>query len=328
LRIEKEEYFIAIDGNDKKALFKARQSSRKGWPIAAVKANSKQETKDAEIEKFDEEDILTNFGLKPPYGSFLGVKIEPWRRTVELKGWGEMNLYLRTKQENVEILKEKFIKVAARLRKRHLDGFLPLNIEIRPRLGRTAGHYSFQSNGVDTLVVYPDSINFKNELFYIILHESGHGVYSRLMSQKMKSSWIKLYHQYVLLNNASVSLIKRLSNDFVDTKEPIAKYKKGLNDKEQVVFGYLLDWISSVHHIPQKSLNTLISAEMHDEIRSYMPDREIIHSDFRKMTTEYSQKNPEELFCESFAYFLMGKKLDEPTEKLMRKTLFRIGGVQ
>jgi hypothetical protein len=58
-----------------------------------------------------------------------------------------------------------------------------------------------------------------------------------------------------------------------------------------------------------------------DDIRGLWPLRNIPRKELAPIVSEYATKNHKELFAESFAYLLTGKKLPEPIVRLLEKSI-------
>lgn len=269
---------------------------------------------------FNQNDVVAVLGAKPKAGSAYGCIIEPYFRSTEHEGWGELHWFCRPSKEYRKRMTDALNKTLKILKKHKLDGFLPVVTEVRNPKGKLAGMYKYSGKDPvekpDVVITrFADDTDFVN----VLLHESGHGVMARLFrSVKGKAAWIKAYHSYVALTTTSEKKLKTLLVDLTKGEERPSDFRGQLEEEDRLVFDAIIAYISDYHSLTLKHLDTLVEAG--EDLKDYWPTH-IELTDYNYTVTEYAGKSPDELFCECFALHLTGKKLPKSLAALMDKTL-------
>lgn len=319
------DYLVARVTEKRKALVRAKAPASKDedWPIQVVVSNEKQDSDEAETFEVELADVLANLGEYPQDGSVHGVKIEPWHETIRHKFWGDIHIYREMKAKEKDHLVAHLDRCSAGLKNKHLDGFLPIRMEIRPRKGSYAGHYK-SSKDIDEIVLHPKDM--VEDTGYVIFHESGHGVWFRQLSTESKARWVKLYHQCVKLIKANPDTANKLVIDFCSSRVSIKDFKANLRDTDSSLFDEMLGWARKVHRLRKEDFDTMISAGWGEELQAYFPTGDIMISEIESVITDYAMKNPDEFFAEAFAFYLQDRPLPVSVKKLMRSTIAELGG--
>lgn len=272
---------------------------------------------------FGQGDVLANLGADPPPLSFAGVKAELWKERIKVDGIGIIDVYRDLPKAEKDTLIKNITKAIRKIKKYKVDTFLPVNWEIRPKKGRWAGSYHYNTEIGDKIVLHTDSI-IEGGL-YTILHEFGHGVYFRSFDPSHKAMWVKAYHEAVERKDLKFNKIQALGKQFVKSGDTISVFRKDLDDEaEQELFDQCLGWITSVHFLKKSNINDLIEGGDEKEILKLWPTEDIVTSDIDHTVSEYGSVNPEEFWAEAFAFFFMDKKLPSKIKKLVKKTLKKV----
>ncbi len=268
-------------------------------------------------------DIVVNLGQRPPSGNVYGCLIEPYFRS-ETIDWGDLHWHIRPSKEERQSVKAELAKCLKILTRHKLMSFLPISIEVRLPKGRHAGSYKcvYDEDKTDVMVIRPKE---GLDLRHVVLHESGHAVWNRILkSAKGKSKWIQAYHKHVQLAEIDSKIVIRLLKDLTESQERISDFRGQQEEDDAIVLDTIIDYIADYHSLTLKDLNTLTEAG--ESLAPYWPKHKLEISDLVPEVTEYSVKNVEEYFCECFALHLAGKKLPKAVTLLLDKTLTSLRG--
>ena len=313
--ITKKDYIIArVD--KKKLLLRVDEVAENGDVVCTVE-NTRH--KDPERVSVRSNEIVANLGREPSNGKAYGVTIETWKKTVDHDLFGQINFFHEMAPEQEGRLLRAFDKVASILKHHGVDKFFPINVEVRPPVGKKAGCYKFSGKDSeehpDTLVVYPKD---EYDYVYIIAHECGHGIYTRLFrSPKGRAAWIKLYHSYITITQLTDEDLQELIEKHL-TKTSPSDGKSQMDEDELEIFAVMLKFVKRTHSLTIKDLDILFDSE--EDLSEYWP----VASEISKKTyevSEYAMTKNTELFAESVAFHFQKKKLPVKVTKLLEKTL-------
>lgn len=325
MRIEVGDFVIARVGERKKALVRAleRTSSKEDFPLKACLANEYSFTKEKEKVEIEREDVLCNLGDDIEEGaSAFGVKIQPFRETINVKGWGPIQIFRSLSPKEKDSLVRSLKITGIKLKNRRLNGFMPLTqFNIFPKSGKYAGMYRWHTVNGDTLDLFPEE--FDKETSGYIYHEAGHGIFWRMLSPKQQLLWYKFFHKCVRLTKADVSTIVKLGKNFSDFAGTAKDFRAALSDAQAMIFDECLGWLMYNHKIDKRTLDLM--KEEGEPIVPYWPKDTLFLSDVEELISEYATKNHREFFCEAFRFYMTGKKMPVVVRKYLKKTLKRAG---
>ena len=157
---------------------------------------------------------------------------------------------------------------------------------------------------------------------YIILHEIAHYLHKNFMKGiKINAAWISVFNTSIKTVSIKKEESEKFLTDIINGEVGPIDFKSDLPVEDELKYKWILRTISSEKAISVKELQTLFEAEKMDEIKKLWPLRNIYKKELAPVVTEYATKNYEELFAESFALFMTGKKLPKNVETLMLKSL-------
>lgn len=267
--------------------------------------------------------IVAVLGTKPSPGSAYGVVIEPYLRTLAHEFWGNVHLHSWLKKEERTSLKKALTDVGKKLTRNKLDGFLDagnLEVEVRPPKGKYTGMYYYRiKNGdnMDRMVLRP---KMGVPMDYVVAHESGHGVWYRLMTPQQQARWVKMYHSYTKMKAFEPHHIRKLRDDYIKDSVGIRDFRGQLEEAQVLLFDNLIGSLCGNTRLTTRHLDLLAETGELETIKDVWP-LHVEDSDFEIALTEYGTKNPEEFFAESFAYWLLGMKLPKRIAAAMEKTV-------
>lgn len=270
-------------------------------------------------------DLVSVLGRNPVFGTSYGQKIEPFLKTIEVDGWGQLHLFVKLQDEDRDALKTGLKKALSKLKYHGLTGFLPVDIEVRNPRGRWAGMYQFQPKEErDTILLHPKA--WQN-VPLLLLHEAAHGVWFRLMGKKAKSKWIELYHHYVKVKDCDSRVVRELRTNFCGQDvEGIKDFRGQLEEDVVPVFDACIEHIQTHHSLNVKALDMLILSGDGKFVSNLWPTSQVLHTDYEYPVSEYAATKPEEFFAEAVSMYLTGTKFPSRISSLIENTLRQVAG--
>ncbi len=318
--IRKGEYVIAkIEKKDR--LFLAKTASKQGWPIRAISAED--DVTDAAIFELSQQELVANLGRNPREGP-LGLRVTPFREKLISKIFGTIKIFRLLSSMEKKVLLRSLLRCGRKLEEKDLDSALPTErFQVLPPRGKYAGTYKFSKKG-DTISLFPQEWL---HLDYVTFHEVGHNLWFRLFGDLDQVRWIKLYHNCVSLTKIKDQEINALKAKLVDSEwESLADFLEELDEKEELIWEEILEWIGSNHHLAKKHLECLVYRHDREALLDLFPTARLFHSQVEPLVSEYGSKNPEEFWAESFSYYMTGKSLPIQVKKLVIRTIKKISG--
>ena len=310
----KSKQFYIIQIEKKKFLVKLLSKEGKAFKGLCVQNANK------EVVMFKEEDILASLGKNPTYGNAYGLKVEPHRKT-EALDFAIVHYYRKMTKADKSCLYKNLTKAHDVLSDLDL-GHFSIVVEIKNNSGKIAGTYKYNED-MDIITLKPAEFNV--DILPLIYHELGHQVWSRDLDSKAKAAWVDFYHKGVALSNVSKTSVKKLCSMFDDHKMRVKEFYNFLEEeygedaKEILIFDEVMSYIQDKHHLNSKYFDLLVMAGA--KINKYFPKCKLKLTNYNILVSEYAEKNPEELFCETFAYFLSKRKLTTEATTLITETL-------
>ena len=312
----KPKHYFIIQIEKKKFLVKFLSKEGEAIKGLCVQNTSK------EVVMFKKEDILATLGKNPVYGNAYGLKVEPHIKTESLD-FAAVHYYRKVTKADKAVLYENLTKAYDTLSDLDVGNF-PIVIEVKHNPGKIEGTYKYNED-MDIITLKPAEFNV--DILPLIYHELGHQVWNRDLDAKTKASWVDFYHKGVALSTASKSSVKNVCTLFDDHKMKVGEFHNYLEEeygedaKEILIFSEIMSYIQDKHHLNTKYFDLLILAGV--KIRKYFPKCKLKLTNYNILVSEYAEKNPEELFCETFSYFLSKRKLTDEATALITKTLLK-----
>jgi hypothetical protein len=272
--------------------------------------------------EFQEDQILAVLTDRPTTGKAYGITIEPFIKTEVNDHWGNVHWFLRMPKAERILFKQALARVAKKLTKLRLMDFVELGsmeMEIRPPQGKYAGMYRYKIKGdvnEDRMILRPKKDSIMDE---VIAHEAGHGIWWRKLTKKHHARWLKFFHSFTKTTDYKAEDLERLCTAFIEEGVAIKEFRSQLDDDDSMLFDRCIDHCKSFR-VTTEHINILMASGITEPIADMWPDA-LDDTDFEIALTEYGTKNVEELFAESFAYYVVGKQLPKSIKALMEKTL-------
>lgn len=274
--------------------------------------------------EFPLSDILAHLGKRPPPGNAYGCVVEPYVTTLVHQDWGNVHWFAWTSKQQKIAIKSSLDSVARLLKRRGLFAFVAdgrLELEIRPQKGKYAGMYHYRikdGESQDRMILRPHEEH--PSVDYTVAHESGHGVWYRMLKPSQHARWIRLYHSYTRMLEFSTHDIRKLRDSYIEDSVHVADFRGQLEEAQVLLFDNLVSGLCANTRLTKRHLDVLADNQALDTIKEVWPQH-IEDSDFEIAVTEYGTKNPEEFFAEAFALWLVGTKLPKRIATAMEKTM-------
>jgi hypothetical protein len=311
----KHEYVVA-KLESKNVLLRVDHIEENGELVCTIEKTRHREPESVTIKK---KEVVARLGSDPAYGKVHGVTVETWKKEVSHLHFGTIDFFHLLPTEHEGRLLRAFDKVGNKLKSEGLNKFLPVNVEVRYPSGKMAGKYRYtgkdREGHPDTLYAYPKE---EHEFTHLVFHEAAHGIWFRLFrNPKGRAAWVRAYHSYVTVTELTDSDIQNVIDAYLKNDRP-SDAKGQMSEEETSTFEAMLEYVKRVHSLTVKDLDTLFDSQ--DDLSKYWPTTaETTIKEYE--ITEYAMKSPEELFAESFAFMMTGKKLPSKIQKLMEKSL-------
>ena len=278
-----------------------------------------KDEKSPPVIKFEKEDVMAVIGKRPKVGSVYGLKIEPLVRREHFQFWGDSRIYNWFDDEQMKLLKKSLDAAYKTLRKLGVAGYFKVELEVRQPQGKYAGMYKFRPKGdTDILIIKPELT--MDGLEYLLHHEYAHGIWYRMLTPKMRLSWVKLYHKYITLQQIKEDELKSILQE-VESTGSIRAYMREAEDDTKAQVKEVLKHIKNVHSLDTSHLEMML--ENDESIQDYWPSG-IEMSEKETCITEYARKSPEEFFAEAIAHKFTDRMLPKRIEELYEKTMSRL----
>ncbi len=273
--------------------------------------------------------VLLNLGKrpKPELKTIAGVDVRDiFRKTINHDVWGSIHFLTKPEPEVMDALKKSLDKTGDRLSNLGFSRlFRFFQTEIRYQRGRHAGIFKLNdtTKKINRLQLFLNPSHAK-EMNYVLYHEFGHAVRFLLMDDpRVHSSWISKFNTSVQLDLISKSEFHKMLTKFLKADvDKCSEFNSHLEeDKDKLIFKQAIRHISKNHRITAKEINSLLAAQKQDVIEYMWPDKDVDVNDLRPIVSEYAMKNVEELFAESFAFYMTKQKLPKSIEALMERSL-------
>lgn len=327
--VAKGHYVVAMnDSNAKKPVLFKVDSIHKGIVTGIVEKDPHIKEKRLTVE-VPLKNVVLSLGEDPFPGKVYGHDVSMLyrgRKTHEFFGplyW----FYAPEKEVGAQLMKA-FDKVAKTLKQNRVDFIVqPASCiwEIIPYNGeKYAGMYQRSKN----VEKNPHRLQIRPEIMpstdypYVIHHELGHHLhYEFVTGKKINAQWIQLFNTSIAVEQIKKDKSVELLEGLLTQEDPPSAYKANLSEEDTVIYKLILQYINKEHSVSVKELDILFEADYRDEIRSVWPVRGIPKKDLAPIVSEYATKNVRELFAESFAFRMAGKKLPKAVESLLDKSM-------
>lgn len=255
--------------------------------------------------------IISNYGQEPDFDS---LKLEIFNQEYVVPVFGKVTEYRGVLEQERKLIKDTFesLKEKAKL----YDCF-PTYISIRHNKGKKAGCYKYNKKlEMGEITLCPEAFD-KENLQQIIMHELGHAVWDRNLSNNYKAKWIRLYDKNMERTAIEDQEVKTLREDLISSGMTLSDYIHVVENPESLK--KIADYIKDLYNLKLIHIDTLISNG--DDLTKYWPTSGFKLSDYNPFVSDYATKSVEEFFAESFMFYNLKMSLPESVRKAIELTL-------
>ena len=290
-------------------------------PNKAVVCDRFQKNKNrASYLEFEKEDVVANLGKTPFYGSAYNVNIEHVRfHLMNVGQFNDVYVYKKVTETEMSLLKKSLIKVSAELVKAKIfPKEKPIDVFVKERKGLAGAMYTHNRKETINDILTIRTGDYSN-LDYFVRHELGHGFWFQIMSDSEKSKWIRSFYKNITLKEDIDKKIKTMRKELVEARS-IKAYKSDLDDDDKDIFEHIIKYVEVTYSVKPMHINILI--EDGDDLTDIWPTGVLDIPQTKVLVSEYGTSDPEEYFCDSFAfYFDEDKILPKSIKALLENTI-------
>lgn len=268
-----------------------------------------------ELQLIDANDLLSNFGKQPDLND---LKIEVLTEEFVVPLFGNVSCY-----KEVSEIEKKAITSALSDIKDSVSNFevYPTRFFIKHNKGKKVGMCRYnKKEDVYEITLCPKAFD-KENLKEIVLHELGHAVWDKQVSQAYKAKWIKLYDRNMERKSVESKEIVQLRQDLLNSGMLVNDYIKNMEDGDALK--KVTERIKDLYNLKPQHLDILISQG--DNLEKYWPTDGLQISETSSFVSQYATESVEEFFAETFMYKYMNMDLPPAAEKAINSTLKSMG---
>lgn len=264
--------------------------------------------------------ILCGLGQTPNAGKVYGVELTNiYRTTVEVDKFGKLLFYYAPEKPVRRALKAAFRIAAKQLEAQKLYSIFDGQVIYSIKHSHCPGLFTASDNEeVPSHIDLDPEATTIDDLPHVILHEMGH-YYFNLLDDDWQFKWVQLYTTFVKMDKFSVKEMKALKENFVHSGMSFFEFQKTLDDPELTYFKMVHKHLCRAFKLRPKQLDPFYEADQ-EAVLAKWPSSSC-KVEYETPVSQYASKSYHELFAESFSFYLLGIKLPEKVNSLMKKTI-------
>jgi len=329
--VSRGDYVVAHDGsgNKKKSFLFKVESISKGIAEGTIEKDSHIKSRRFTIEA-PVKNVIVNLGADPYPGKAYGHDLSTIYRGRKTHDFFGPTYWMYSPSNEIKTELFKAMDRAAKVLKTHqLEFVVNPNTciwEIQPNNGELyAGMYKRMKNPEKSphrLQIRPEVLP-STEFPYVIYHELGHHLhYEHVTGKKLNAQWIELFNTTIAVTSIKKEKSQELLDALLAQQDDLpSTFKSNLSEEDTLVYKTILKTITTQHSVTVKELDILFEADYKDEIKGVWPVRGFSKKDLAPVVSDYACKNYRELFAESFAFRMSGKKLPKAVDALLDKSI-------
>lgn len=286
-----------------------------------------------------EDQVVLNLGKRPVSGRVYGHDLSfLYRRTKEVGPYGSVHLFTDVTEETWDKFLEGAREVYKKLKSNRLDFLLSEDlvwqVVSRETSGKWAGWFQSAKLNKEGELKSPPRISItldENTLMesslasyaYVIAHELGHHLHFSYLKSHPKNDrqWMSVFTETVTPKPVHAEKVVELLEGFVSSRSSPSSFMGSLEDEDREAFRHILKEINRTSHLSPRELEALCQNEDTEAIIKRVWPRRTVLAKLSPMISEYSLKNYHELFAETFAFWLLGRKIPERLKELMEQSV-------
>lgn len=276
-------------------------------------------------------DLVLNLGPNPKPGKVYGCDVTNlYRGKKHHEQFGPLYWFYKPKAADLpQKLDRAFTKAYRALDKAGLDFLIDPSTciwEIMPfSHEKYAGMYMRSKNSEKV----PNRFQIRPEIMpateweYVVHHEVGHHFHYQYLKNnpKLEASWVRLYQTSIKVASVRREQAQTLLDQLLSGEDSPSNFKTVLSEEEELLYKLIIRHIGQNYNLSVKELDLLFENEYKDDIRAVWPTRGISKKDLAPIVTEYATRNFKELIAESFAFYMVKKKLPAEVTKLLERSI-------
>lgn len=284
--------------------------------------------------KFEDSQVLACLGNSPKPGtSAFGITIHPYEKTMKVKGWGQIHLYLKMKNRELRYLKECIENVMKVLKKHKATDFLPLAatkvyVPAKKEFAYSARNPTKNNPDAptDTFSLMPETFKEKEYLTSILYKGCAVGIWKHQVPEDIKARWVAMFSKRTEVHTVDQATLDSMHDNLVSYLEEnpgawVKDFKSNvLEPEDAVILDSIFSKIKRIHYLSDKEILNVLKQRGVKKFSTYWPDS----TDFSEQVAdinEDSAKSVEALFINAFVYHVDGRSLPKDVSKLIVKTL-------
>lgn len=316
LPVEKDDYIIVRVGKKNKLCF-AHSPKRNTAYIEDTMANEEPQTVE-----YTAETLVANLGSDPAPGKAYGVDIQPHYGEVQTP-IGPMHIYRKMEDDEKEAVTIAIKRIKKKVDEQGLGKVFPFTrLEVLNAKGKWAGSYSvsFKSGTPEDMVrLHPKILSDQIYNQYIFAHETGHGIWFKFVSEKIRAEWLEIYNGLTKVSKAKKSEMEELCTSLVASQQSVREFQRDIEEDELQLFKEALAYLKKHHKLSPEDVNTLLN--QNSKVLASIWPTSASFSNSESLISEYAKVSVQEMFAEAYAYHTTGKEIPKSVKKLLEKTL-------
>lgn len=245
--------------------------------------------------------VIANLGVEPKTGWVYGYHISGGLEGVTAIDGIDVVLKVKPPEGMLDAMQECMKKFPM------VFGLVKFRIEVHGPRGNRLGFWAtHKRSDTDTMGVHTPAF-YKDEIDHTMVHETGHGIWNRLIDESLRAKFIEAYTQSIDVQEVALSKIRQMAKDFDEQKGSVRTHMKSLERVDREVFKKMIDWIKNVHHITKEDIDRLRQGEF--KVATYFPTHALVSSTVLPVITQYATTKPVEFFCEAWAHYWLRRKM-------------------
>lgn len=261
--------------------------------------------------------VLANLGPEPKMGWVYGYHISGgFEGTVTINNT-DFIFKVKPPEGMVEAMSDCMNKFPS------VFGLLKFRVEVHGPRGARLGFWAHHKRSdIDTMGIHTTSFS-SDEIEETMIHELGHGVWYRLMDEKLRARFIQAYTHSIDVHAVPLSKIREMAKEFDKQRGSVRTYMKEIPAPEKALFKKMLEWIKEVHHISREDIDKLRVGDF--KVAEYFPTHSMVASTVNPVITEYATTKPVEFFCEGWAHYWLRKQMPRDVVSIMDDLCTAVG---
>lgn len=304
-------YVIAqLSGSKKSQLFKVKQN---GSIYNGTLADHTRWSGETYTIKSNE--VVLHLGDDPKMGKAYDCWIEPVKKRIDVKGYGEIFFYSTPSEKSEARTCRAFVDSLKFVRDLGPQCDWDILTEVRNHKGgKRRGQYAYKSKGQDTLTLFDLEGQTSQELKYVIVHELAHGVWFRYLTADERAEWIELYESFLDVETISPQQIKHMIKD-IRSLQSIKEFVKNSEPETTENLKSYMRWLDKVHDISRWSFQDLLASK---DAKIPMPDTHLHKANKNIPVKCFTKDSAEEMFAEVLACYATDALESKSMIKMLR----------